>query len=104
MGKIDQKQLNDMYALVRQVFPQELLDTFAPQQETLVDNAIDRVLRKHGPDALTLDRLEAIKELATQHLWSPALTAASKSLPPLETETSETTGSTLPKSSDSAMD
>jgi hypothetical protein len=84
--KTEQQQLNDMYARVRQVFPRELLDTFAPQQETLADNAIERVLRKDGPDALTVDRLEGIKELVTQHLWSSGLTAASKSLPASATE------------------
>lgn len=75
--KTEQEQLTDMYARVRQVFPPELLDTFAPQQETLVDNAIDRVLRKDGPEALTVPGLEGIKELVTQHLWSDALTEAS---------------------------
>lgn len=93
-----------MYARVRQVFPLDLLDSMAPQQRKLTDNAINRVLEKDGPEALTLDRLEGIKELVTQHLWSPALTAASKSLPPSEMATSETLDSTLPKSSDSAMD
>lgn len=36
---------------------------------------MDRVRLKEGPEALTLARLEGIKELVTQHLWSPAHTA-----------------------------
>lgn len=90
--KTEQQQLNDMYERVRQVFPMEMLNSLAPQQRTLTDNAINRVLNKEGPEALTADRLEGIKELVTQHLWSSALTEASKSLPPSQTETSKTSG------------
>ena len=99
--KTEQEQLNDMYARVRQVFPQELIDTFAPQQETLADNAIDRVLKKDGPQALTVERLQGIKELVTQHLWSGALTEASKKLPTAAMATSETSDSPQTKSADS---
>jgi hypothetical protein len=102
--KTEQQQLNDMYARVRQVFSQEEFESLAPQQRTLLDNAIQRVADKEGLDALTVPRLEGIKELVTQHLWSPALSEASKSLPASEMATSETSDSTLPKSSDSAMD
>lgn len=77
-----QQQVSDMYARVRQVFPLNLLNTLDPQQRTLTDNAINRVLNNEGPKALTVDRLEGIKELVAQHLWSPALTEESKSLPP----------------------
>lgn len=76
----EQQQLDDMYARVRQVFPLELLDSMAPQQRTLTDNAINRVLNKDGVEALTLDRLEGIKELVTQHLWSDAHTAVFKKM------------------------
>lgn len=76
--KTQREQLTDMYARVRQVFPREMLDSMAPQQRTLTDNAINRVLNKDGPEALTVPRLEGIKELVTQHLWSDALTEASK--------------------------
>jgi hypothetical protein len=89
--KTDQQQLNDMYARVRAVFPRELLDSLAPQQRTLTDNVINRVLNQEGVEALTLDRLEGIKELVTQHLWFSALTEASKSLPASPMETSEAT-------------
>ena len=67
-------KLQDMYARVRQVFPLELLNSMAPQQRTLTDNAINRVANKEGLDAVTVDRLEGIKELVTQHLWSDAHT------------------------------
>jgi len=79
--KTEQEQLTDMYARVRQVFPRQMLDSLAPQQRMLTDNAINRVLNKEGLEALTVARLEGIKELVTQHLWSDALTTASKSLP-----------------------
>lgn len=70
--KTEQQQLNAMYARVRQVFSQEEFDSLAPQQRTLLDNAILRVANKDGLDAVTVDRLEGIKELVTQHLWSDA--------------------------------
>ncbi|MEN9420360.1 MAG: hypothetical protein RI988_3981 [Pseudomonadota bacterium] len=85
--KTDQQQLNDTYARVRVVFPRELLDSLAPQQRTLTENAINRVLNQEGVKALTVDRLEGIKELVTQHLWSSALTEASESLSDLPQET-----------------
>lgn len=72
----ERRQLNAMYARVRQVFSQAEFDSLAPQQRTLLDNAILRVANKHGLDALTVDRLEGIKELVTQHLWSDAHTVA----------------------------
>jgi hypothetical protein len=100
--KNEQQQLSDMYGRVTQVFPVEFLNTLAPQQERLVNAAIHRVVEKEGHDALTLPRLEGIKELVTQHLWSPALSEASKSSPASAMETSETSGSTPPKSSGSA--
>ena len=103
MMKTEQQQLNDMYDRVLQVFPDEVWSELAPQQRTLAETAMARVREREGDAALTLDRLEGIKELVTQHLWSPALTAASKSLPPSEMATSETSGSTRPRSSDSAM-
>jgi hypothetical protein len=87
--KTEQQQLNDMYERVRQVFPAKFLNTLAPQQENLIDAAIHRVVQKEGHEALTVDRLEGIKELVTQHLWSSALTEASKSLPLSQTDTSE---------------
>ena len=80
----EQQQLDDMHARVRRVFPMDLLNSMAPQQRTLTNNAINRVLNKDGPEALTVDRLEGIKELVTQHLWSDAHTAAFQSLPPSE--------------------
>lgn len=89
----EDQQLEAMYARVRQVFPLELLNSMAHQQRTLTDNAINRVLNKDGVEALTLDRLEGIKELVTQHLWSDALTTASKSLPASAMATSETSDS-----------
>ena len=55
-----------------------------------MNNAIHRVVQKDGFEAVTIDRLEGIKELVTQHLWSDALTAASKSLPASRMETSAT--------------
>jgi hypothetical protein len=90
--KTEQQQLNDMYDRVIQVFPDNLWQTFAVQQQNLANNAMERVLKKEGAKALTVDRLEGIKELVTQHLWSSALTEASKSLPPSQTETSKTSG------------
>ena len=78
-----------MYARVRVVFPRELLDSLAPQQRTLTENAINRVLNQEGVKALTVDRLEGIKELVTQHLWSSALTEASKATPASAAKKSE---------------
>lgn len=104
MMKTEQQQLSDMYDRVLQVFPDKVWSELAPQQQTLAENAMARVREREGDAALTLARLEGIKELVTQHLWSPALSEASKSLPPSEMATSETSGSTPPKSSASAMD
>ena len=87
--KTEQQQLNDMYERVGQVFPMEMLNSLAPQQRTLTDNAINRVLNKDGPEALTVDRLEGIKELVTQHLWSSARTEASKDTPASAAKESE---------------
>ena len=101
--KTEQQQLSDMYARVRQVFSQDEFDSLAPQQRTLLDNASQRVANKDGLEALTVERLEGIKELVTQHLWSGALTEASKRLPPSEMATSETLGSTQSKLPDSGM-
>jgi hypothetical protein len=102
--KTEQQQLSDMYARVKQVFSQEEFESLAQQQRTLLDNAIQRVADKEGLEALTVPRLEGIKELVTQHLWSPALSEASKSSPGSAMETSKTSDSTPPKSSASAPD
>ncbi len=83
--KTEQEQLDAMYARVRQVFPVEFRQSLSPQQINLTESAMSRVFDKDGAEALTVDRLEGIKELVTQHLWSPALTEAAKSLPPLAT-------------------
>jgi hypothetical protein len=93
-----------MYDRVLQVFPDKVWSALAPQQQTLAENAMARVREREGDAALTLARLEGIKELVTQHLWSPALSEASKSLPPLEMATSAISALTPPRSSDSAMD
>lgn len=79
--KTEQQQLSDMHDRVLQVFPDDLWQTFEQQQRNLANNAMDRVIQKEGPEALTVDRLEGIKELVTQHLWSPALTEASIGTP-----------------------
>jgi hypothetical protein len=63
-----------MYARATQVFPEEMWNALAPQQRRMVDNAIERVSREEGLDAVTVDRLEGMKELVTQHLWSDAHT------------------------------
>jgi hypothetical protein len=76
----EQQQLNAMYARATQVFPEEMWNALAPQQRRMVDNAIARVSNKHGLDAVTVDRLEGIKELVTQHLWSDAHTEAFKKM------------------------
>jgi len=75
-----QEQLTAMYARVLQVFPDKFWNTLAPQQQNMVDHAINRVATQESKEALTVDRLEGIKELVTQHLWSDALTTASKTL------------------------
>jgi len=75
-----QQQQTAMYDRIRQVFPQQVLDALAQQQRTLADNAINRVINRDGMEALTVERLEGIYELVTQHLWSPAFTAAAKTL------------------------
>jgi hypothetical protein len=72
---VEKAKMEAMYARLRQVFTQDVLSTFAPQQINLTDNAIYRALEKDGPDALTVPRFEGIYELVTEHLWSPALTA-----------------------------
>ena len=94
----EQEQLNAMYERVLQVFPESLWNTLAPQQQNIVDNAINRVATQEGLDAVTVPRLDGILELATQHLWSPALTAASKSLPASPTAKSATSDLTPQKS------
>ena len=76
--KNEQQQLNDMYVRVRQVFSEQEFESLAPQQRALLDSAIQRVADKEGLDALTVPRLEGIKELVTQHLWSPELTNAAQ--------------------------
>lgn len=81
-----QEQLTAMYDRVLQAFPDELWATFAPQQQTLANSAMDRVLKKDGPEALTLDRLDGIKELVTQHLWSPAHTVVFSQSPNSQTK------------------
>ena len=101
--KTEQQQLNAMYDRVKQVFPEAYLNTLAPQQETLINSAIHRVVQKDGPDSVTLDRLEGIKELVTQHLWSDALTTSSARSQASATETSETSDSTPTKSNGSDL-
>ena len=101
--KTEQQQLSDMYDRVLQVFPDKVWSELAPQQQTLAENAMARVREREGDAALTVARLEGIKELVTQHLWSPALSEASKNLQPSAMATSETSDSTPSKSSDSAM-
>jgi hypothetical protein len=73
--KTEQQQLNDIYARVRQVFPEDQIN-LVPQQVTLLNNAIHRVVQKDGDEAVTMDRLEGFKELITQHLWFDALSTA----------------------------
>ncbi len=92
--KTEQQQLSDMYARVTQVFSQEFLNRLARQQENLLNSAINRLVQKEGHEAVTLDRLEAIKELVVQHLWSDALPTTSKSVHPSAMATYETSGST----------
>ncbi len=75
-----------MHERAAQVFPEEMWNALAPQQRRMVDNAIARVSNKDGVEALTLDRLEGIKELVTQHLWSDAHTAALGNLTGTATE------------------
>jgi hypothetical protein len=65
-----------MFKRALQVFPEKMWNELAPQQRRMVDNAIARVSREEGVDAVTVDRLEGVKELVTQHLWSVAHTQA----------------------------
>jgi hypothetical protein len=78
--KTEQQQLNDMYDRVLQVFQDEVWSELAPQQQTLAENAMARVRQREGDEALTVDRLEGIKELVTEHLWSSALTQAAETV------------------------
>jgi hypothetical protein len=80
------KKLKEMHDRVLQVFPDEVWKTFAEQQQNLANNAMDRVLKKDGPEALTVDRLEGIMELVTQHLWSDVHTQAFDNSPASATE------------------
>lgn len=50
----------------------------APQQINLLNNAVKRVLESEGEDALTLPRLEGIKELVLEHLWPAELAIVEK--------------------------
>ncbi len=78
--KTEQERLDEMYARIRQVFPQALLDTFAKQQINMLNNMIHRVLIDEDIEDVTVPRLEGFLELITEHLWSPALTAAINSM------------------------
>lgn len=69
---------------INEVFPQEMLDKLAFQQKNLINSAIKRVLDNESPDALTIPRLQGIKELVTEHLWSPELTKVAESMGFLE--------------------
>jgi hypothetical protein len=65
---------------ISEVFPKEVLNELAPQQRNLISSAIKRVLEDESPEALTIARLQGIKELATEHLWSPELTKVAESI------------------------
>lgn len=78
--KAEQEQLNAMYERVQKVFPETLLDTLASQQENSINNAIDRVLKKEGPEALTIPRLEGIKKMVLNDLFPTDFAQALKDL------------------------
>ena len=69
-----------MHLRICQVFPPEVWDALAPQQQTLTGTAMNLVIDQEGMEALTVDRLEGIYELVTEHLWSSAFTVAVKTL------------------------
>lgn len=58
------------------VFTAEQIDALVPQQISLLNDAVNRVIKAEGDAALTRPRLEGIKELVIDHLWPPELTAA----------------------------
>jgi hypothetical protein len=63
---------------LRPFFTQQERDALAPQQVALLNDAVTRVLETEGESALTEPRLEGIKEMVMEHLWSPALTAVAQ--------------------------
>ncbi len=44
-----------MHLRIFQVFPPEVWDALAPQQQTLTDTAMDLVIDQEGMEALTVD-------------------------------------------------
>lgn len=72
--------VNAMYERVLEVFPERLRATLSPQQLNSINHAISRVLDKEGPDALTLPRLEGIKEMVLEDLFPTSFANALRSL------------------------
>ena len=60
------------------VFTPAEIQALAPQQITLLNNAVNRVIEREGEAALTRPRLEGIREMVLEHLWSPELTKVEK--------------------------
>lgn len=60
------------------VFKAAEIEVLDPQQITLLNNAVNRVIDREGEAALTRPRLEGIREMVLEHLWSPELTKAVK--------------------------
>lgn len=63
---------SDIGKRVYEAFGRETLDSLSVQQENMANAMILRILDAEGPEALTKDRLEGVKEMVTEHLWDPA--------------------------------
>ena len=50
-----------------------------PQQWNIINRMLDESMRSRG-EGVTLDEVEGIMEMATVHLWSPAMTMVSQML------------------------
>jgi len=50
-----------------------------PQQWNIINRMLDKSMRSRG-EGVTHDEVEGIMEMATEHLWSPAMTMASQML------------------------
>lgn len=63
---------SDIGKRVYEAFGPETLKTLSVQQRNTANAMITQIARDEGPEALTKDRLEGVKEMVTEHLWDPA--------------------------------
>ena len=96
----EQDLYNDTLKKVKQVFGQKLLAELAPQQVKMLDRMLDREQKHNEGKPLTVDQIEGIKQLVTEELWHPALTALSSKSEASTKTKSETSASSSAQSKD----